>query len=51
MAAGSVSVEVKPDFTNLIEGLRRVAAAFEELGFDAHKAADELENREDDERG
>ncbi|QFG12541.1 hypothetical protein PBI_TOAKA_41 [Mycobacterium phage Toaka] len=47
MAVGHVSVEVKPDFTKMIEALRSLAAAFEELGSDAHRAADELEDPAD----
>ncbi|UJD20878.1 hypothetical protein SEA_ZIMMER_40 [Mycobacterium phage Zimmer] len=42
---GSVTVEVKPDFQSLIDGLRAVASAFTELADDAIKAADELEER------
>ncbi|QFG08622.1 hypothetical protein PBI_VANISOA_41 [Mycobacterium phage Vanisoa] len=49
-SVGHVTVEVRPDFTKMIDTLRRLAGAFEALGFDAHKAADELENAEDDER-
>ncbi|QBP31061.1 hypothetical protein SEA_REFUGE_42 [Mycobacterium phage Refuge] len=42
-AIGGITVEVKPDFTKLIEGLRILASEFEVLSKDAVKAADELE--------
>ncbi|QFG04617.1 hypothetical protein PBI_KEZIACHARLES14_41 [Mycobacterium phage Keziacharles14] len=43
MAVGSVSVEVKPDFRSLAEGLRQVAAHFQTLADDAIRAAEDLD--------
>ncbi|QGH78044.1 hypothetical protein SEA_LONEWOLF_43 [Mycobacterium phage LoneWolf] len=47
MAIGHVSVEVRPDFKGVVEGLRALAEHFQTLADDAGRAADELAERKE----